>query len=55
MRQHSAAFANFICRFGDEKVLLDYAARSLFRHSHGILTFVATAITHTTTFTMSNS
>lgn len=24
MRQHSAAFANFICRFGD-KVLLDYA------------------------------
>ena len=25
MRQHSASFANFICRFGDEKVLLDYA------------------------------
>jgi len=25
MRQHSATFANFICRFGDEKVLLDYA------------------------------
>jgi hypothetical protein len=26
MRQHSATFANFICRFGDGKVLLDYAA-----------------------------
>lgn len=25
MRQHTAAFANFICRFGDDKVLLDYA------------------------------
>lgn len=25
MRQHNAAFANFICRFGDDKVLLDYA------------------------------
>ena len=25
MRQHNAAFANFICRFGSEKVLLDYA------------------------------
>ena len=25
MRQHSATFANFICRFGDDKVLLDYA------------------------------
>ncbi|MCC0056728.1 MAG: hypothetical protein H6883_11390 [Rhodobiaceae bacterium] len=25
MRQHNATFANFICRFGDEKVLLDYA------------------------------
>ncbi len=25
MRKHSATFANFICRFGDEKVLLDYA------------------------------
>jgi hypothetical protein len=25
MRQHSAAFANFICRFGEDKVLLDYA------------------------------
>lgn len=27
MRQHNATFANFICRFGDEKVLLDYAKR----------------------------
>lgn len=27
MRQHHAAFANFICRFGDDKVLLDYAAQ----------------------------
>lgn len=25
MRQHTANFANFICRFGPEKVLLDYA------------------------------
>ncbi|MET4103979.1 hypothetical protein ABIE58_003427 [Roseovarius sp. MBR-78] len=25
MKQHNATFANFICRFGDEKVLLDYA------------------------------
>ena len=25
MRQHVASFANFVCRFGDEKVLLDYA------------------------------
>ncbi|RWK11868.1 hypothetical protein [Mesorhizobium sp.] len=25
MRQHNATFANFICRFGDDKVLLDYA------------------------------
>lgn len=25
MQQHNATFANFICRFGDEKVLLDYA------------------------------
>lgn len=25
MRQHSANFANFICHFGDKKVLLDYA------------------------------
>ena len=25
MRQHEATFANFICRFGDDKVLLDYA------------------------------
>ena len=25
MRQHVAAFANFVCRFGDERVLLDYA------------------------------
>lgn len=25
MRHNSVAFANFICRFGDEKVLLDYA------------------------------
>lgn len=25
MRQHHATFANFICRFGDKKVLLDYA------------------------------
>lgn len=25
MRQHNATFANFICRFGDKKVLLDYA------------------------------
>ena len=25
MRQHEASFANFICRFGSEKVLLDYA------------------------------
>ena len=25
MRRDTAAFANFICRFGDEKVLLDYA------------------------------
>src|ERR1700723_2454744 len=25
MRQHAATFANFICRFGDQKVLLDYA------------------------------
>ena len=24
MRQHNAAFANFVCRFGEEKVLLDY-------------------------------
>lgn len=24
MKQHSAIFANFICRFGDKKVLLDY-------------------------------
>lgn len=27
MRQHNATFANFICRFGGEKVLLDYAKR----------------------------
>jgi hypothetical protein len=27
MRQHNATFANFICRFGDDKVLLDYAKR----------------------------
>ncbi len=27
MRQHNATFANFICRFGDNKVLLDYAKR----------------------------
>ncbi len=27
MRQHNATFANFICRFGDDKVLLDYARR----------------------------
>jgi hypothetical protein len=27
MRQHNATFANFICRFGEEKVLLDYAKR----------------------------
>lgn len=27
MRQHNAAFANFICRFGDDKVLLDYAEK----------------------------
>jgi len=25
LRQHNATIANFICRFGDEKVLLDYA------------------------------
>jgi hypothetical protein len=25
MRQHNATFANFICRFGEEKVLLNYA------------------------------
>ena len=25
MRQHTANFANFICRFGEERVLLDYA------------------------------
>lgn len=25
MRRHVASFANFVCRFGDEKVLLDYA------------------------------
>ncbi|MBC8718169.1 hypothetical protein [Ochrobactrum sp. Marseille-Q0166] len=25
MQQHNATFANFICRFGDDKVLLDYA------------------------------
>lgn len=25
LRQHIAAFANFVCRFGDDKVLLDYA------------------------------
>lgn len=25
MRQHNATFANFICKFGEEKVLLDYA------------------------------
>lgn len=25
MRKHSASFANFICRFGEKKVLLDYA------------------------------
>lgn len=29
MRQHVAAFANFICRFGDQKVLLDYAKEIL--------------------------
>jgi len=27
MRQHNATFNNFICRFGDDKVLLDYAKR----------------------------
>lgn len=27
MRQHNATFANFICRFGEDKVLLDYAKR----------------------------
>lgn len=27
MKQHNATFANFICRFGDDKVLLDYAKR----------------------------
>ena len=27
MRQHRATFANFICRFGDDKVLLNYAKR----------------------------
>lgn len=27
MRQHNATFANFICRFGNDKVLLDYAKR----------------------------
>ncbi|KZY44804.1 hypothetical protein A3731_10390 [Roseovarius sp. HI0049] len=27
MRQHNATFANFICRFGDDKVLLHYAKR----------------------------
>ena len=27
MRQHVASFANFICRFGKEKVLLDYAEK----------------------------
>lgn len=25
MKQHAASFANFICHFGDDKVLLDYA------------------------------
>ena len=25
MRRHNAAFANFVCRFGEDKVLLDYA------------------------------
>lgn len=27
MKQHNATFANFICRFGDDKLLLDYAKR----------------------------
>jgi hypothetical protein len=29
MRQHVASFANFVCRFGEKKVLLDYAKEFL--------------------------
>ena len=43
MRKHNATFANFICRFGNDKVLLDYAyeivipafTRDTFIRSHG--------------------